>query len=390
MLFKQQKKHYLTLQSSYELTKNWLINSGIFVSDVSDPNYGGVYSFFDEKKKEFSFLYPEITGYFISTMRFLYEHEKNEKFIELAKASSNWIIRLYEKYGGIIQGISTQGLPQKFIYSFDTGVCTKGLLDCFAITKEDKFLEYAKKLNQWILDETIQSSGLVNPVKNLETNEFEEDSQVWYKRSGCLHIKLTIPLLHLYKITNDETLFTAAKNIANSIGNYQNPDGSILLHKDNKIINLHTLFYALEGLIYAYNVTGDENYLSCCKNAISWCEKKIEDDGSIDLWFNSKYHSKSSYPIAQLIRLKVILAKFDGVNLDENTQKLKSFLLSLQAQSTDQKVNGGFYEEFSKSTFGWKKTLKVNSWASMFSLQAQYWLNNFSNIEVKKECEFLF
>ena len=49
----------------------------------------------------------------------------------------------------------------------------------------------------------------------------------------------------------------------------------------------------------------------------------VEDDGSIDLWFNSKHHSKSSYPIAQLIRLKVILAKLDGVNLDENTQKLK-------------------------------------------------------------------
>jgi hypothetical protein len=390
MLFKQQKKHYLTLQSSYELTKNWLINSGIFVSDVSDPNYGGVHSFFDEKKKEFSFLYPEITGYFISTMRFLYEHEKNDKFLELAKASSNWLIRLYEKYGGIIQGISTQGLPQKFIYSFDTGVCAKGLLDCFAITKEEKFVEYAKKLSQWLLDETIQSNGTVNPVKNLDTNEFEEDSQVWYKRSGCLHIKLTIPLLHLYRITNDETLFATAKNIADSISNYQNPDGSILLHKDNKIINLHTLFYALEGLIYAYNVTRDENYLSCCKNAISWCEKKIEDDGSVELWFNSKYHSKSSYPIAQLIRLKVLLAKLEGVNLDENTQKLKSFLLSLQAQNTEQKVNGGFYEEFSKSTFGWKKTQKVNSWASMFSLQALYWLDNFSDIELKEECEFLF
>ena len=31
------------------------------------------------KKKEFSFLYPEITGYFISTMRFLYEHEKKKR-----------------------------------------------------------------------------------------------------------------------------------------------------------------------------------------------------------------------------------------------------------------------------------------------------------------------
>ena len=378
------------MHRSYEMTRNWLLESGISVSNSSDQNHGGVHSFFDEKKNEFAFLYPEITGYFISTMRFLYEHEKNEKFVKLAKASSNWLIQLYEKHGGIIQGISRQGVPQKLAYSFDTGICSKGLLDCFAITKEEKFLESAKKLNQWILNETIENNGFVKPTKNLQTNEFEEDTNVWYKRSGCLHIKLTIPLLQQYMITKNESLLETATKIADSISAYQNDDGSIFLHTDSKIINLHTMCYALEGLIHTYMITRNEDYISRCKKAITWCDQQVQDDGSIDLWFNSKHHSKSSYPIAQLIRLKILVAKLDGSSLDETVRRLESFLLSLQAQNDDTKINGGFYEEFNKSVFGWKKTLKVNSWASMFSLQALYWLENFSSIDLNDEYELLF
>ena len=264
------------------------------------------------------------------------------------------------------------------------------MLDCFAITKEEKFLEYAKKLNQWILNETIENNGFVKPTKNLQTNEFEEDTNVWYKRSGCLHIKLTIPLLQQYMITKNESLLETATKIADSIPAYQNDDGSIFLHTDSKIINLHTMCYALEGLIHTYMITRNEDYISRCKKAITWCDQQVQDDGSIDLWFNSKHHSKSSYPIAQLIRLKILVAKLDGSSLDETVRRLESFLLSLQAQNDDTKINGGFYEEFNKSVFGWKKTLKVNSWASMFSLQALYWLENFSSIDLNDEYELLF
>jgi len=372
------------------MTKNWLLNSGIFVSESSDQNFGGVHSFYDEKNKQFAFLYPEITGYYSSTMRFLYEHEKNEKYIDFAKASCNWLIDLYEEHGGIIQGISPQGVTKKYVYSFDTGICSKGLLDCYMISKDNKFLEYAQKLNNWILSDTIENNGIVKPVKNLETNKFEIDDKVWYKKSGCLHIKLTIPLLQIYKITNDETSLNAAKKIANSIIHFQQSNGSILLHQNSKVINLHTMLYALEGLIYAYNVTKDETYLNSCKKAIIWCENQIQFDGSIDLWFNSKYHSKSSYPIGQLIRLKILLAKLEQKNLEQTLEKLESFLLSLQAQNTDKFVNGGFYEEFGKSIFGWKKTLKVNSWASMFSLQALFWLEHFSELDFEKETELLY
>ena len=43
------------LNSSFEMTKNWLLNSGIFVSEQSDQNFGGVHSFYDEKNKQFAF-----------------------------------------------------------------------------------------------------------------------------------------------------------------------------------------------------------------------------------------------------------------------------------------------------------------------------------------------
>ena len=376
--------------SSHELVRDWLTNSGIFVSNITNPNHGGVHSYYDEKKQEFAFLYPEITGYYASSMRFLYEHEKNEKFVDSAKSSSLWLIQLYEKYGGIIQGILPDGSSKKSVYSFDTGICVKGLLDCYAISKEEKFLEYSEKLNQWIIDETIEENGFVRPLKNLETNEFEQNKDVWYKRSGCLHIKLAIPLLQLYKITNENILVDAAKKICNTITDFQNPDGSISLHRNEKIINLHTLCYALEGLIFAYSVTKDPNYLSCCLKAVKWCEKQIQEDGSIDLWFNSKHHSKSSYPIAQLIRLKILLAKNNKIEMEPTIENLKSFLLSLQATSNDPKTNGGFYEEFYKSIFGWKKTLRVNSWASMFALQALYWIDNYQNIEFNREVELLY
>jgi rhamnogalacturonyl hydrolase YesR len=372
------------------MTKNWLLNSGIFMSDSSNTNFGGVHSFYDEKTKEFAFLYPEITGYYASTMRFLYEHEKNEQYIHLAKASCNWLINLYKNFGGIIQGISPQGNPKKYVYSFDTAICSKGLLDCYMISKDNKFLEYAQKLNNWILSETIENDGIVKPVKNLETNKFEINDKVWYKKPGSLHIKLTIPLLQLYKITKDETSLNAAKKIANSIIHFQQSDGSILLHKDSKVINIHTMLYALEGILHAYNITKNQIYLNSCKKAVDWCENQIQSDGSIDLWFNSKHHSKSSYPIAQLIRIKILLAKLEQKNLDQTISKLQSFLLSLQAQNEDNFVNGGFYEEFRKSIFGWKKNLKVNSWASMFSLQALYWLDNFSDLDFEKEVELLY
>ena len=72
------------------------------------------------------------------------------------------------------------------------------------------------------------------------------------------------------------------------------------------------------------------------------------------------------------------------------TKKLASFLNSNQAKSENNFIDGGFYEGFTKSIFGWKKIPKINSWTTMFSLQALYWLDNHEGKSFKELVEYLY
>ena len=381
----------LILSSSFENVKTWLLSSGLLISDTKDENCGAVHSFYDGKKKEYGFLYTEITGYYLSALRFLYEIEKSEKYVEYSRLSADWLVGIYDKYGGIIQGLSTDQSKQELVYSFDTAVCAKGLMDNFVMTGDEKYLKYAKKMVTCLVDEALDDDGSVRPFKNLNTNEFTESNDVWYKQKGCFHIKTAIPILQLYQITKDKRLLEYAIRICDTYSNFQNSDGSFSLHRNNRIINLHTQCYALEGLLYAYIATKNTKYFESCNKALLWCAKKIGSDGSIDLWFNTKFKSKSSYAIAQVIRLMVLS---DKINKNNNSKKyvnkLYSFLISLQALNPDPKINGAFIEEFYKSIFGWKKRQKLNSWASMFALQALYWFDNYEKITFEEAIEYLY
>jgi len=361
--------------------KNWILNSGLVITNEQNENSGGVYSFFDNNNQKYGFLYSEITGYSVSAFCFLHQIENEEKYIKLAKTSSDWIIGLHEKFGGIIQGLDDENDSRKqFVYSFDTAICAKGILDYYNLTHDERYLRFSKNLLKW-LEGAISEHGTILPYMELKSKEFKESDEVWYKKWGCLHIKTSIPFAQLYKITNEKYYLEYAQKICNTYTKFQNTDGSFSLHENSKTINLHTMAYALEGLFYVYNITKNEEYLQSVEKGLDWCANKIADDGSISLWFNSKYKSKAVYPIAQIIRLMILFDKFHNENKYlKNILKLRSFMVSLQANGNNKKVNGGFYEEFYKSIFGWKKREKLNSWGSLFSMQALYWFDNYEKI----------
>ena len=134
-----------------------------------------------------------------------------------------------------------------------------------------------------------------------------------------------------------------------------------------------------------------DTYLQHVEKAIIWCLKQILEDGSILLWHNSKFKSKAAYPIAQLIRILILL---DKINMNSkhrsHIDRLYKFLISFQAIHPSHKISGGFYEEFYKSLFGWKKRLRINSWTSMFALQAIYWNQNYDKISFEEQIKFLY
>ena len=378
------------MEISVDNLTTWINSSGLFQED--GENQGGVHSYFDQIGNKFGFFYPEITGYFINSQRFIYKISNNSKSIDYAIHSAEWLIKIFEKYGGIIQGINTDASRENLVYSFDTAVCANAFLDCYLLTKNEKYLHYAKILSNWLVESALESDGTLKVYKNLDSNVFEQNKDLWYKQKGCLHIKVSIPLIKLYNITNDEIYLKKSELICNTFDNYKKSDGSITLHENENLIHLHSLCYALEGLIHCYNITKNTKYLENCFECLNWCKGKIEDDGSIELWYNSKYHSaKTSYHVAQLIRLMILvdLAK-NSNNYAQSTDKLLSFLTTLQATNADPRINGGFYEENYKTLFGWKLRKRINSWGSFFALQALWWKNNQNSLSFTNEVEFLF
>ena len=65
------------------------MDSGLTITDNNNQNAGGVHAFYDEKKQEYGFLYPEITGYFLSALRFLHFLEPKDEIISRAKLSAS-------------------------------------------------------------------------------------------------------------------------------------------------------------------------------------------------------------------------------------------------------------------------------------------------------------
>jgi len=365
------------LNESFSQLENWLLNSGIAITSNNLPNNGAVHSFFDLKDNKFGFLYPEITGYFIDTMHFLYNIDKQEKYKILAEYSANWLIHIYEKFNGIVMGIENDIPTQNLSFSFDSGICSTAMFKCFELTNNKKYLNFGLSLLNWINSGSIENDGTILPFFDHDKKTFLENNDVWYKKKGCLNIKTAIPYFRYYQISNSSKYLELAKRICDSYILYQRDDGSFLMHADSSIVNLHTQCYALEGLLFAFYVTKDLKYLNTCERSLDWCIEHMENDGSIPLWFGNRHKSKASYPIAQLIRLMIL---FDSCG--ENSKykkfipKLINFLLSFQVNNVNLHANGGFYEEITKSIFGWKKNSRINSWGSMFSLQAINWFEN--------------
>lgn len=370
----------------YEKVKNWLVSSGLCILDKNNPNVGAVHSYYDTQSREYSFLYPEITAYYLSTLKFLYSKEKSEKYVETAKLCGSWLMNLHDKYGGIIMGIGSESRMTDQVFSFDTSICAKGFLDLYDIAGDAKYREFSKKLIDWLVTKCVEDDGTVKPVMNRKTQEFTETS-MWYAQKGCFGIKLAMPLLQ----SGDLKFREIAVKISDTYKKFQNSDGSFALHLGSKSVNLHSHSYALEGLIYAYSVLKDINYLESCKKGLDWVVNQINEDGSIYLWTNFNYKSKAAYPIAQLIRLMILMDSIDGTSKYlMPAKRLTDFLLTLQANEEDPKMNGGFYEEFYKSMLGWKKQHRINSWTSMFALQALDWIENHDKIKFENSVMYLY
>ncbi|MGD6850558.1 MAG: hypothetical protein ACQCN6_00685 [Candidatus Bathyarchaeia archaeon] len=239
-------------------TINWYLTSPI---QQANGAYLAYYSPFKKGP-----IYPEITAYAITVSTILYNRQKDNRFLEKARASAAYM-------NSITQDGAVPSFSDDIFYAFDTGIYISGLLDLFSVTKEEQYIENAKESLNWLQhlwEKQPYSASNVVPEK-----------PVWYHRSAIHLVKLAIPFIKASICFKDKTYEDKAVKLLDKYKKLQTEHGSFLVEEGSDIIMAHPHSYATEAYLYAYSMLKNEEYYKIAKKACDWLSLIQNPDGSI-------------------------------------------------------------------------------------------------------------
>ncbi|MFH1867389.1 MAG: glycoside hydrolase family 88 protein, partial [Candidatus Omnitrophota bacterium] len=359
-----------TKTSPIRLAAEWILNSGI------QSDAGGFYSWYDMEKKDYPYLYSEITGYGITTLLFLYRMVKDNRYLDNAKRAADWIINTaLHICGGVMtrlykddkNGDPFYSFTGENIFSFDTGMVLYGMVNLYKVTKDIKYLNVSKVLAGFLVDKIQKEDGSLSPAYNARDNRIIELSDKWSLQPGAFHAKVTMGLADISEVTGDEKYRDAAIALCRYALNKQKPDGRFITDKVSGSTNLHPHCYAAEGLLYTGTCFKIEEFIDSAKKAATWIFDRVSEDGINELYnphTNAFTNFQRSDVLAQALRLGVLFSLKDKIDM------LKSKLLEYQYMGEDNNQHGGFLYA--------KNTSCVNSWCTMFAIQALVLHDNIS------------
>lgn len=282
----------------------WYLDSPIYI----DGAYRAFYS-----SSKTGPIYPEITGYSISLSSILYTRRNDEQFLKRAKTSAEYMTKI-TKDGG------APSFSDNLLYTFDTAIYVSGVLDLYAVTKQDQYLQDAEKSLQWIM-------RLWKDKPFSAVNEIPAES-AWYHQSAVHLVKLAIPFIKASVYLRSSEYENTALELLDKYAKFQTEDGSFIVTEGSDIVMAHPHCYATESYLYAYGALKKSELLKIAEKAINWLTKVQNSDGSFyrcyDINNNVLDPLKTSDAIAQATRLWKLL----GVN-EKNVELAYRYLDSV-------------------------------------------------------------
>lgn len=366
--------------SPVDLAVRWIKDSGIQSAE------GGFYSWYDLKNKIHSFIYSEITGYAITTLLFLEKIYKERVYLEQAKAAARWIIkeamcpcgavrtRLYKEDE---KADKTYSFCGENIFSFDLGMVLYGMINLYKLTKDNNFLDASLKMADFLLKEMAKKDGSFSAVYNVQAKKCIESFDKWSNQSGAFHAKLSLGLIDMFEVTKEKRYYEAAVRICEYALTLQQEDGRFITDRAKKTTNLHPHSYTTEGLLYSGVYLGEKRFIKAARKATEWTFSSLTL-GKLDELYEPQSKSFNGFQrcdvLAQSLRLGIIFSIGDT-----KLKELENFLLKHQYLGNVPKQQGGFLYNISGE--------HINSWCTMFSLQALVFSRNKSLFSKEKPIE---
>ncbi|MBI4982308.1 MAG: glycoside hydrolase family 88 protein [Candidatus Omnitrophica bacterium] len=368
--------------SPVESASGWMLNSGI------QSEQGGVHSWFDLNSKEYAYIYSEITGYAITTFLFLHKIYKQDIYLNRSISAAEWLIanalspcggvktRLFDDDNLADKNYSFSG---ENIFSFDTGMALYGMVCLYKTTAELKYLDAARKMANFLVDRMQNRDGSFAPVYSAGDNKIVQSFDKWSNQPGAFLTKACMGLIELFRLTKEDKFKKSALAQAEFALNMQDSSGRFITNQADNTTHLHPHSYSGEGFLYLGVLLKNDKYIDAARKSVEWSYEHLSEKG-INEVFNSKTQSFNDFQrtdiLAQVLRLGLIFS------LSKNKiDSLREHLLRFQYRGDNLKQFGGFLYS--------KKDQHINSWCTMFSLQALAIYEDNRLIGKNKELELL-
>lgn len=329
-----------------ESAKKWLLVSGIQnVSQDHNTISGSFNSWYDTENKNYGFLYPEITGYAITTFLYLNHLEGgNISLVRRAELAAEWIINqaIHERggvdaryyYDPVTNSIHGNGM----IYTFDNGIVLCGITNLYKQIKRQEYFKAIEKI-RIILDNMQKPDRSFYAIYDSKTGELVDSPEKWSTQSGSYHAKLAIGFLNLYSITEDVVYKNIAQKICENTLKNQQKDGRFVTYKRENNTHMHPYCYSAEGFLFAGLHLNENKFIKSATNATKWLLDNQLDNGGIPcLYISDEFIPyERSDVLAQTLRLAVILSSIHvlGDEYESNIIKLMNRLCDFQCKNNE-------------------------------------------------------
>lgn len=260
--------HEQQREAGLEAAVNWLLQAQKAMTDSGMGSYHLIHGWTSS--------YVETTGYIVPSLLDYGRETNNQTIIDAALSAADWLISVQKPSGGW-QGACIADNKDEVV--FNTGQVIRGMRAAYLHTKQEKYLEAARKACDWLL--SIQ------------------EAQGYWQKFAFMGVPrvydsyVDAPLLEIYELTGEERYKEAALKNLNWIiaekqlenGWFEDCDNTI---KRNDKPILHTIAYTIDGLLDSGIILQDKTLIDAATKAAD----KLLGIFSKNKWLHGRFDRK--------------------------------------------------------------------------------------------------
>jgi len=303
--------------------------------------------------------YPETTGYIIPTFLDYYRLDNKEDYLRRAVKMADWLLSI-QLQNGAFQGGFINNCARPIV--FNTGQVLQGLTRIYKETRQEKFLEAAVKGANWLV--SVQDAEGI--WKRFAYNEIPH----------VYHTRVAWSLLELSAlIPNGAYRKAATENIKWALSNQKENgwfENNAFDRKSDPL--LHTIAYAIEGLLECATLTENKTWLLGTMKPADVLLKEFEAKGSLSGAYKNKWKGTAKYrSLTGEAQMAVVWLRLFQITENRRyltgASKMNESLEQLQSTYSDNPgINGGI--KGSHPIWGGYATFTYPNWAAKFFCDA--------------------